>query len=431
MLVIRKNILVISVNTWNDEAGANTLQNLFRHFESDNIYSLYARSDLPNSRFCSRFYQIREISLFKRIFSRTVKVGNEVKSFNSKGDRNTTQEAKAKKIYSSINNSFFTCLRELLWNTNTWKEDTLRDYIFKANIDTIFVLVSSFVYSNRIALYVKELVPNAKIVMYFVDDNYTYQAASKSLFGLIHRYCVRKTLNKLVKNASHLFVISSKMKEEYDLYFNRQTTLLTKGVNIDNLKVDNKILLNTEKIKLLYVGNLLYGRFEEMCILAEHVDELTKKYGDKIQFDIYTQTILSNRNILLFNSFANCTIHKSVPYSQVNQLQEKYDILIYAESFKKRYRRATRLSFSTKVTDYLSSGKVIWAIGPEQIASIDYFKKNNCALVSTSRESVQSDIEKILLNPTELSFYAKNAVTCCQLYHDEKVLASRFVEAMK
>lgn len=424
----KKNILVLSVNTWNDEGGSNTLQNLFKNFNPKNIYSLYARSDLPNSYFCSHFYQISEINLLKKIFNNSVNVGSVVNSKNKKGNTITIQENKIKKIYKSNNNSLLKLFRELLWLTNTWKEDKLEDYIRNANVDSIFVLVSSFIYSNKIALYAKELAPRAKLVLYFVDDNYTYKASSKSFFAFIHRYFLRKTLNKLVSQSSNLFVISSKMKKEYDFLFKKKSTLLTKGVRINEII---EYPLNNDKIKLLYVGNLEYGRFEEIMYLANCVNETNKKFGNSIQFDIYTQTEQPNHLIEKFNSFKNCKINNAIPYSQVKDLQTRYDILLYVESFKNKNVRATRLSFSTKVTDYLSSGKPIWAIGPEEIASIEYFKKNNCAFVTSSRNIIKNDLENIVKYPQNLNDYIKNAIGCCKLYHDEDILSKRFMDIMK
>jgi hypothetical protein len=194
------NILVISVNTWNDEGGSNTLQNLFKNFNPENIYSLYARSDLPNSSFCSNFYQISELNLLKNVFKKTVNVGSVVNPKNNTGNEITIQENKIKKIYKSKSNSFLTLLRELLWLTNNWKEEKLKEYIQEASIDTIFVLVSSFIYSNNIALYAKELSPGAKLVLYIVDDNYTYKASLRSFFSFIHRFSFIRFICYIFKN---------------------------------------------------------------------------------------------------------------------------------------------------------------------------------------------------------------------------------------
>ncbi len=101
------------------------------------------------------------------------------------------------------------------------------------------------------------------------------------------------------------------------------------------------------------------------------------------------------------------------------------------ESFKNKNVRTTRLSFSTKVTDYLSSGKPIWAVGPDEIASIEYFKMNDCALVTSSRKNIKDDIENIVNYPERLNDYVKNAIECCKVFHDEKILSKKFMNVMK
>jgi hypothetical protein len=77
------------------------------------------------------------------------------------------------------------------------------------------------------------------------------------------------------------------MKKEYDSLFNKQTILLTKGVVIDDII---EYPLTEGMIKLLYVGNLQYGRFEELMNIAQSVNEANQKCKNRIQFDIYTQT---------------------------------------------------------------------------------------------------------------------------------------------
>ncbi|MBA5247442.1 hypothetical protein H1R16_04105 [Marnyiella aurantia] len=415
-----KNILVISVHTWNDEGGSNTLQNLFKQFDPANIYSVYTRADFPKSKFCNNFYQIREISLLRRLFIRKEKVGSVVPSNSAKENVKTLQENKVKKIYKQVSSPLFTFMRELLWLTDYWKEESLKNYIKNSNADTVFILVSSVIYSNRIALYAKELLPKSKVVIYFVDDSYTYAAAAKSFFGIWHRYMLRSTLKKLVQKASDVFVISPKMKREFDRSFSISTKILTKSIDPITIKNSTNNLSNNKIIKLLYVGNLLYGRNTELFNLAQHISEYNTKYGVKFQFDIYTQTTPSTADISKFNKYQNCSLNKPVPYSEVERLQSQYDILIYPESFRARYIRITRLSFSTKATDYLASGKMIWAIGPKHIAPMEYFATNHCALVSTSRATIFKDLGKIANDKVNSEELIKNARKCCMLFHDEE-----------
>lgn len=71
----------------------------------------------------------------------------------------------------------------------------------------------------------------------------------------------------------------------------------------------------------------------------------------------------------------------SVPTDKVSDVQRQADILVYAESFDKSRRSLVRQSFSTKIVDYLNSSRSIFAVGLNDVASIDYFIKNNSAVV--------------------------------------------------
>ena len=57
------------------------------------------------------------------------------------------------------------------------------------------------------------------------------------------------------------------------------------------------------------------------------------------------------------------------------------DILLHVESFNEKMKKYTRLSISTKIPEYLASKRLIIAIGPVDIASIEYLKDNKAALI--------------------------------------------------
>ena len=98
--------------------------------------------------------------------------------------------------------------------------------------------------------------------------------------------------------------------------------------------------------------------------------------------------------------------------SEVQAVQKQADVLVFVESLERRYRNAARLSFSTKITDYLKSGKCIFAIGGSDIAPIDYFKRYDSAVVATCYDEIKGVLEKISVNPDIVKEYSKKAYNC-------------------
>ena len=93
------------------------------------------------------------------------------------------------------------------------------------------------------------------------------------------------------------------------------------------------------------------------------------------------------------------------------------DVVVFVETFDPKQNRLARLSFSTKISDYLRSGKCVFAVGPSDIAPIEYFINEDAALVATDEESILGCIKQVV-NPSIVREYAKKANACVRKNHD-------------
>ena len=89
--------------------------------------------------------------------------------------------------------------------------------------------------------------------------------------------------------------------------------------------------------------------------------------------------------------------------------QKEADVLLFLEDVDGKNAKSARLSFSTKTTDYLSSGRCIFAIGNEDLAPIEYLKENKSAIVATCDMELEASLTEIINNPSILVEYAKNS----------------------
>lgn len=429
----KKNIkvLVTSIMAWDDQSGDNTLQNIFEGFNPDNIYSLYVRSDIPDTKYCNHFFQISEVSLIKRLFNKNVVVGKEFNSENvcienKIAKKYISEEKKISSYFKKYRNYLLILLRELLWSFGGWKSKDLDNYIDKSNADVIFVLVASWIYINNVTLHAIER-SGKRVIPFFVDDNYTYKATSPSFLGYFHRYLLRKKLKKIVNASSEILVISPKMKREYDNIFGINSHIFTKGVDFNKVVIPQYVLHTP--IKMMYAGNLLYGRLDVLSAIASAVSKINQNFV-RVQLFIYTQTEISNQVKSKLEYPDSSFLMGTVPYSEIRRIQSESDILIYPESFKSTFQRITRLSFSTKITDYLSSGKCILAVGPLDIAPIEYLKDNDCAVVVSNLDEVYSELNKLLKDELLIYKYAEKALECCKINHDKNSLDKTLIQVL-
>jgi hypothetical protein len=97
--------------------------------------------------------------------------------------------------------------------------------------------------------------------------------------------------------------------------------------------------------------------------------------------------------------------------------EKQADILVFVESLEKKHKNAARLSFSTKITDYLRSGKCIFAIGDADIAPIDYFNRYDSAVTACSYEQIGEQLTRLVSEPTRIAEYARKAYDCGVEHH--------------
>lgn len=83
------------------------------------------------------------------------------------------------------------------------------------------------------------------------------------------------------------------------------------------------------------------------------------------------------------------------------------NILVFVESFDNGQIEKTRLSFSTKIPEYLSVGKPILAIGPEGIGAMDCLQE--AAACAYSKEDIYNCLKNLLENENMQYMMAEKA----------------------
>ena len=198
-------------------------------------------------------------------------------------------------------------------------------------------------------------------------------------------------------------MISPKMKKEYDQIFGVDSIFITKGIMPLEMHAYSKI---HKPIRMVYLGQIFYGRLDTLVRIVEPLTAINKE-EIKIQFSIYTSNQIPAEVLSYWQKLEFINVEKPVPYSEVPRVIEENDVLVFVESFEKKSKSVARLSFSTKITDYLASDRCIMGIGPSDIAPIEYLKEEDAALIVSDL----SQLEQVLtdLNEDIINYYAEKA----------------------
>lgn len=416
-------VLVVDMNPWREDGTAHTMKSIFSCWDSDKLAQLYTKPSLPYTKVASRFFQINENDVLKNILKPWICVGKEVQSIESVENGLVIENEHLEKLHRKHLHFVYLC-REIVWLLGNWRGKKLKEFLNDFNPDLIFACVQPTVFSGWIEKYVIKMT-GKPFVCYLADDNYSYDSC-KGLLSYLHRFWLRKNVKWLSTHCKQMFVIVEKEKEDTDSLFGTDSVILTKGIDFSNRPFVPHQLKNP--IKFVYTGSLIIGRDKTMALIADAINELNSN-GVKAELDIYSRDVPEDDVMARLNHGASH--HKGfIQRSEVDRVQSEADVVVFAEALEGKAANIARLSFSTKITDYLANGKCILAVGKDYIAPIDYFARNDSAIIATDVMQIKEKIKLIVDNPSIITEYSKKAYDCAVRNHDKATVDKRFIETM-
>lgn len=419
-------VLVSTVGAWSESVGSNTMSELFRDYDKDSLACLYIRADISDSLSCQHYFHIYEGRVMKSILKRGLVTGEEY----SLGDKiQASVEVENEKArydtYRRKSNWFYLFAREFVWLFGNWKSKGLNAFLDDFHPDTVIFPIESYIHFNRINEYIIKRCKPKIVIGYLWDDNFTYKQHPRSLGYRLHRWWLRHSVKRLVGKCITVFAICPKMKREVDVEFGINSVLLTKPIC---QFAEMKKYTRHFPLKILYTGKLIYGRDETIAEIVDAIKVINKD-GNKVILQLYTNTELSPLLKERICVEGCCEMKGYVPQSEVLEIQREADILLYAESLSDKHLIA-RLSFSTKITDYLAAGACIWAVGNEDLAPIEYLKEEDAGLVSTDKKEIEKALCQITQSPGLLQEYAVRAHQCGLKNHNKEEMLKVFSKAL-
>ncbi len=400
-------VLVVGINPWIDNTGINTLINFFSHWGTDNLAHLYTRQQLPNTAICERFFRISETAVMQSVYKRSVITGQQV--CNNPAGTDTKEE---QKHYQKKHTPLMSLMRELVWLLGKWKTPALKQFLDEFDADVLFFPVYSGIYMCRLQNFIRKYTKKP-VILYSSDDNYSYQSVAKDPLSLFLRFWLRKQEKKLFDHAAKVLVIAPKQKEEYDRLFKTDCGILTKGIDFSVIPYEEKNI--NSPIKLVYTGKLIIGRWKSLAAIAEALGTINRN-ETRAELDIYTTDTLTEEQKAALNR-NGCSVKGALALNEVQKVQREADVLIFVESLEPQFKNAARLSFSTKITDYLKNGKCIFAIGDRGIAPIDYFNRYDAAITASTYEEIGQQLTRLIDHPAQITKYSKKAYECGKEHH--------------
>lgn len=359
-----RNVLIISMNPLSNTLNnGKTMASFFKNYPKQHLAQLYFSPLLPDCDICDNYYQISDVDMLRYVFKRQEKCGApvDIKASDMVDIREDIESVK--KVKKS---QLSRLMREALWG-NRWKTVELQEWLDAYKPEIIFFTAGDVVFSYKICEYVRKRFDTK--LMVFVTDDYVLPRKSFDIFWWVRRNYILKYMRAAIEKADCFITISDYMREVYAEFFAKDSMV---AVNMTESMKDESYSDKKKQgsYELVYLGGLHYNRDTILIKLANVLKEIKNENSIDVRLKIFSAQELSEEEITRLEIDDISVFCGRVAGEEVKRVLNEADILVHVESFKNKYD--TKLSLSTKIPEYLSVGKPILAIGPCDIASMQY-----------------------------------------------------------
>lgn len=412
-----KRVLIISNNTLSMTSNnGKTILSLFEEYPKDNLFQLFTREETPTIKI-GGYFRITNKDVVRGRFS-SQKRGSIVVP-NIENDNGSVQLVKP----SKLKRTSFSCLvREMLW-TGAWRSKQLDAWLDEINPEIIFFVAGDTGYSYSICEYVAAKT-GASVNIYITDD-YVLPRSKETIFDTIKRKNTYKKLTRALEKTDSLFTISEKMRQEYESLFHKDSMPI---FNVsDDLRIQN-YSGDSSTITVVYAGSLYYGRYNLVCEVAKCISKLNKNNDTNLYLEIYAGQDVSNEVKAQLTIKGASVFGGALNKPDLIRKLNEADILLFVESFEKEQIEKTKLSLSTKISEYMSVEKPILAIGPREIGSMEFL--NDVALCIDRVDKIKDALMLLNNNENVRNEYALKAREKFEQLGDTHIIRERFIKRL-
>lgn len=387
-------VLIISHNPVSTYQNmGKTFVSLFSKFDKKELCQLYIYPTIPDIDVCDSYYRITDKDILKsywhfgKVASREI-ISREIDTTKHEKFENKKDE----KLYNRKKNYFTILIRDILWKCARYYNKSLVNWLNKEKPTCIFLAPgeAKFIYDLAIKISNEYNIP---IITYICDEFY-FVNSPKKILGKIYLFLLQRKIQKIMKKTNLLVTICDELKEQYSQFFKVNAITLMTGANIEMAKLPSTVR-NIRNIT--YLGNLSYKRVDSIIDIGQALNKINKKLKKNYIIKLYTSQldIKTKEKFEKIDSIKYCGYVTGKEFEKV--LNESH-ILLHVESFDIECKDKVKNSISTKIADSLSSGIMLLAYGPKDIASISYLEKNKCAFVINEDQNLEEELEKLFGN---------------------------------
>jgi glycosyltransferase involved in cell wall biosynthesis len=379
-------VLVIAANPLNEEFNNGlTMLNLFREWPSSSLCQIYAVSATeiqPDFSVCNQYWRISLGSCLAGIVGihRYLSVTPEAPRKRIGGvaapptaGRNLIHALARNKLMLFV----FELLRDRIYSDRAMISQSLVNYLDRFRPEVIVGAVGNNIVMRLVLKLANKY--NIPSVPWFGDDWIVARHRGVPFSGGWRRR-EDNLLRQLLASSPVRLVICDAMGAEYSSRYGG--VFLTVANLLESARYNPAYEGDSGSlVRFNFFGGLHLGRWKSLRRIAQALDYLYAEEGLNAELGIQTHPHSFAEYGACFKNAACVRVKEFVPYGRVPDELRKSEVLVYVEPFGQDDLEMTRLTFSTKLPEYLMAGRCILAFGPPTSASMRFLQEGGCGII--------------------------------------------------
>ncbi len=411
MMQHKIRILLICYDLWDDVSNGNNIQsNWFTGFEAE-YANIYLVPGTPNNKICTRYFQVTDAMMAKSFFGKRAGhaftwspsevTGTEVANVNVEQEH--TELYKKLRAHTG---EWLRLARDILWAYGRYDEKALKAFIDDFQPDIVFCPHLFSIKSRRIEKIVQHMT-DAPMIAFSGDAEASLNVINYNPLFWCRRLRDHLMYPAFVKKFAYYFTFSPRWCEMLTRKYGVPSEPLYKC--IDSIEYHKKTI--NEVIRLVYAGSLYCNRWKTLSVIGDAMKVINRN-GKKMEMYVYSQSVPSKEQRTALGEDKDIHFMGCVNPSELPAIYQAADIALHVESFDKKFMLETEHSFSTKLTDLMTSTCAILAICWDRNSGWNYVKSNDAAICLSSYEEVLPTLQEIVAKPSIVQTYARKATDC-------------------
>ncbi|MGC5286528.1 glycosyl transferase family 1 [Micromonospora sp. DT231] len=375
-------VLVVSAAVFDRSTGTGiTLSNLFTGWPSERLAQLYAEDRAPGPDAVGTFARFapRNAPVEYHLFRQWERVRGPVRAVvrgaagspgvpGSAGAPGATGPARDPGP-GPVRARLRTQLRAFVDLSPVRVPEDVRRWLREQRPDVIYTTLGSIRMMRLAVAAAQEC--RVPLVPHFMDDWPTTLYAGGQVLGL-PRLAVRAGFRDVLRHASYGMGISPAMAREFERRYRLPFAAFGNCVDAADFADPDRPAPDRPAgapVELVYVGGLHLDRWRSLRRVGEAVVRLAAQ-GTPARLTVHAPATDLARYAGAFTGLPAVRLGRSLASAEVAGALRRADVLVHVESFAAEHRRYTRYSLSTKIPQYLASGRPILGFGPAELASM-------------------------------------------------------------